>query len=164
MGKGNINDQSTLEENVARYLKDHRQCVIGTSLNGTPFVAKVYYYYISNYELVFSTFPHLNKFKNLLKNPEIAIFIDDGSPANCLHYQGTAELITSQEEIDKLREYILTQDPPFRKFMKRSDIKFFKVKPHTIYYTDYQKKLFYRDVLKFDNNIHITEVNNERIF
>jgi hypothetical protein len=93
-----------------------------------------------------------------------AIFIDDGSPANCLHYQGTAELITSHEEIDKLREYILTQDPPFRKFMKRSDIKFFKVKPHTIYYTDYQKKLFYRDVLKLDNNMHITEVNNERIF
>jgi len=89
-------DQSILEKNVIRYLNEHRQCVVGTSLNDMPFVAKVYYYAVSDYEIVFSTFPHSNKFKNLQNNPNIAIEIDDGSPAHCMHYQGKTELITSE--------------------------------------------------------------------
>ena len=159
-------DQSQLEKNVIRYLKEHRQCVVGTSLNDTPFVAKVYYYTLSDYEIVFSTFPHSNKFENLQKNPNIAIEIDDGSPANCMHYQGKAELITSEEEISKLKTYILSKDAPFRKFMERPDLKFFKVKPRTIYYTDYKKKPFYRDILQFDDTMGIIDIDitNEKIF
>lgn len=161
--KDNI-QQSQLQENVMRYLKDHRQCVIGTCLDDMPFLAKVYYYAFENYELVFSTFPHSNKFKNLRKNANIAVAIDDGSPANCMHYQGTAELITSKQEISKLKEYILAQDAPFRKFMERPDLRFFRVKPRMIYYTDYKEKLFHRDVLQFDEAVHVIEVRSEKIF
>jgi len=35
-------DKSILEKNVISYLHEHRQCVVGTSLNDIPFVAKVY--------------------------------------------------------------------------------------------------------------------------
>ena len=35
-------DKSLLEKNVITYLHEHRQCVVGTSLNNIPFVAKVY--------------------------------------------------------------------------------------------------------------------------
>jgi nitroimidazol reductase NimA-like FMN-containing flavoprotein (pyridoxamine 5'-phosphate oxidase superfamily) len=159
-------DKSILEKNVISYLNEHRQCVIGTSLNNIPFVAKVYYYTLKDYEIVFSTFPNSNKFRNLQNNPNIAIEIDAGSPSNCMHYQGKAELITSEEEISKLKTYILSKDAPFRKFMERPDLKFFKVKPRTIYYTDYKKKPFYRDILQFDDTMGIIDIDitNEKIF
>ena len=159
-------DKSIIEKNVINYLNEHRQCVIGTSLNDIPFVAKVYYYTLKDYEIVFATFPNANKFRNLENNPNIAIEIDDGNPANCMHYQGKAELINSEEEINKLKGYILSKDAPFRKFMERPDLQFFKVKPRIIYYTDYKKKPFYRDVLRFDDTVDIIDIDisNEKIF
>lgn len=158
--------KSILEKNVINYLNEHRQCVVGTSVNNIPFVAKVYYYTLQDYEIVFSTFPNSNKFKNLKVNPNIAIAIDDGSPSHCMHYQGKAELITAQEEINKLKAYILSKDAPFRKFMDRPDLQFFKVKPLIIYYTDYKKKPFYRDILQFDDSAGIIDIDfsNEKIF
>lgn len=165
MDKGKeVNDKSILEKNVINYLDEHRQCVIGTSLNDIPFVAKVYYYTLEDYEIVFSTFPNSNKFRNLQNNPNIAIEIDDGSPTNCMHYQGTVELITLEEEINKLKAHILSKDAPFRKFMERPDLQFFRVKPRIIYYTDYKKKPFYRDVLQFDDTAGIIDISNEKIF
>jgi len=159
-------DKSILEKNVISYLNEHRQCVVGTSLNDIPFVAKVYYYTLKDYEIVFSTFPNSNKFKNLQNNPNIAIEIDDGSPAQCMHYQGKAELITSEQEINKLKAYILSKDAPFSKFVERPDLQFFRVKPRLIYYTDYKKKPFYRDVLRFDDSAGIIDIDisNEKIF
>ena len=159
-------DKSLLEKNVITNLHEHRQCVVGTSLHDIPFVAKVYYYTLKDYEIVFSTFPNSNKFRNLQHNPNIAISIDDGSPAHCIHYQGKAELITSEEEVNTLKAYILPKDAPFRKFMERPDLQFFRVKPRTIYYTDYKKKPFCRDVLQFDDTADIIDIDirSERIF
>jgi len=159
-------DKSLLENNIISYLNEHRQCVVGTSVNDIPFVAKVYYYTLKDYELLFSTFPNSNKFRNLQDNPNIAIEIDDGSPAHCMHYQGKAELITAEEEIKKVKAYILSKDGPFRKFMERPDLQFFRVKPRIIYYTDYKRKPFYRDVLQFDDTAGIRDIDicNEKIF
>jgi len=151
-------------KNITEYLKNHRQCVIGTCASNVPFVAKVYCYLIGNFELVFSTFPNSNKFKNLIKNPHIAIEMDDGNPGNCMHYQGIAKLIKSHEESDRLKEYIISQDAPFRKFMEKPDLQFFRIKPTVIYYTDYQTKLFHRDIIKFDREMNIVEIKNEKIF
>ena len=94
------------------------------------------------------------------------VSIDDGSPANCMHYQGKAELITSEDEVSTLKNYILSKDAPFRKFMERPDLKFFRVKPRIIYYTDYMKKPFYRDVLRFDDTAGIVaiDISSEKIF
>ncbi len=157
-------DLSALKENTIKYLKDHRQCVIATSVDNQPFAAKVYCYLLEKYELVFSTFPNSNKYKNLIKNPNIAIEIDDGSPGNCMHYQGKAELVKSQADIKKIKTHILALDAPFRKFMERPDLQFFKIRPAAIYYTDYKKKLFHRDILLFDSDMNVTEVRNEKIF
>jgi nitroimidazol reductase NimA-like FMN-containing flavoprotein (pyridoxamine 5'-phosphate oxidase superfamily) len=157
-------DRDLTEKNVIEYLRDHRQCVVATSLNEIPFAAKVYYYALRDYELAFSTFPNSNKFRNLLSNPGIAIQIDDGNPAQCMHYQGVAELITAEEEVSRLKDYILSKDAPFRKFMERPDLKFFRVRPRTIYYTDYRKKLFHRDVLQFDAAGRLTGISGEKIF
>ena len=151
-------------KNITEYLKKHRQCVIGTCANNVPFVAKVYCYLIGDFELIFSTFPNSNKFKNLISNPDIAIEMDDGSPGNCMHYQGKAKLIESKAEADNFKEYIISQDAPFRKFMEKPDLQFFIIKPSVIYYTDYQKKLFHRDIIKFDKDMNIVEIRNEKIF
>jgi general stress protein 26 len=165
MNNNNTNvEELKLKEKVVKYLKEHRQCVIGTSVNNTPFVAKVYCYSTGDYELVFSTFPNSNKFKNLLKNPKIAIEIDDGSPGNCLHYQGTAQLIESKDEADTLKAYIVSLDPPFQKFIEKPDLRFFRIRPSKIFYTDYMKKLFHRDVLTFDSNLNVTKITSEKIF
>ena len=157
-------DKSTVGQNAINYLNEHKQCVVGTTCNNTPFVAKVYYYTLNDFELVFATFPHSNKFKNLQSNPNIAIAIDDGSPANCMHYQGRAEPIASKEEIDKLKTHILSKDAPFLKFMDKPDLQFFRVKPRTIYYTDYKKKPLHRDILRFDDSGEIIDIHSEKIF
>ena len=83
-----------------------------------------------------------------------------------MHYQGKAERITSEEEINKLKSYILSKDPLFRKFMERPDLQFIRVNPRIIYYTDYKKKPFHRDVLQFDDTTGIIDIDirNERIF
>ena len=157
-------NELTLKEKVAKYLIEHRQCVIGTSINDIPFTAKVYCYAVGDYELVFSSFPNSNKYKNLLQNQHISIAMDDGSPGNCLHYQGTAHLIESKDEVSKLKAHIISLDAPFRKFMERPDLKFFKIRPSRIFYTDYMKKPFHRDVLTFDKDLNVIEVINEKIF
>ena len=156
--------QLTLEEKVIKYLKEHRQCVIGTAVNNIPFTAKVYCYAIEDYELVFSTFANSNKYKNLLKNTHISIEMDDGSPASCLHYQGTAQLIESKKEVGKLKDYIISLDAPFRKFMERPDLKLFKIEPTRIFYTDYTIKKLHRDILTFDKNLNVAEIINDKIF
>jgi len=50
--------------------------------------------------------------------------------------------------------------------MERPDLKFFRVKPRTIYYTDYNKKPFYRDILPFDDTMGGIDIDlsNEKIF
>jgi len=102
----------------------------------------------------------------LQENQHIAVEIDDGSPAHCMHYQGKAELITSEEEINRLKAHIVSKDAPFRKFMERPDLQFCRVTPRIIYYTDYKRKPFYRDVLQFDDTTGIIDIDirNERIF
>lgn len=158
--------KSIVEKDVITYLHEHRQCVVGTSLNDIPFVAKVYYYTLKDYEIIFSTFPTSNKCINLQDNPNIAVEIDDGSPAHCMHYQGKAALITSEEEINRLKTHILSKDALFHKFMERPDLQFFSVKPRIIYYTDYKRTPFCRDVLQFDDSAGIIDIDipNERIF
>jgi len=82
-----------------------------------------------------------------------------------MHYQGKAQLITSEEEIKRLKARILSQDAPFRKFMDRPDVQFFRVKPRIIYYTDSKRKFFCRDVLHGNDTAGIIDIDirNEKI-
>lgn len=123
---------------ILDFVKKHTLAVISTvSAEGLPEAAVIEYGETDNLELIFDTFDTSRKYKNLQKNNKAAIVI--GWDENItVQYEGEV-FEMSGEEIGKYKEAYFVKNPHAKKWENHEEIKYFKVIPRWIRYSDLNK-------------------------
>jgi len=123
------------ERRILNFVKKHKLAVLATINNeGKPESSVIEFSEKNNLELIFDTFSSFRKYKNIKSNPEVAIVI--GWDENItIQYEGTATELKDKELQESINLHInKLQDA--KKFVGMEGIKFFKITPKWIRYTD----------------------------
>ena len=115
----------------------HKQIIAVISTitpEGRPEAAVIEFGDTSELELVFDTFVTYRKYKNLKRNKWVAFVI--GWDRNItVQYEGKANELFAEEQ-EKYKQIYFEKNPKARKWEKRAEIRYFKVIPRWIRYSD----------------------------
>jgi len=120
---------------IYEFIKKHDIGVLSTVTSDfLPESAVVGYSSTENLELIFGTFNDSRKYRNIQKNPQVAMVIgwDYGKT---VQYEGEAVELVGQERLDAINDH-LSKIPSAAKFYSDFKIAVFKVTPKWIRYTD----------------------------
>lgn len=118
-----------------RFLKDHKLGVIATvSGDVLPEAAVIGIAVMENLEIICSSFVTSRKYKNIQKNPSVALVIgwEKGKTAQ---YEGIAEEL-SQDEAERHLETSLEKVPSIAKYIELEHQVIYKIKPKWIRLSD----------------------------
>lgn len=128
------NDKSRNKKFVLDFIKKHTLAVLATaSLDGKPEAAVVEFSENENLEIIFDTFSSFRKYGNLKKNPHVAVVIGSGNIA--VQYEGIAVELNGTE-LTECKKIHIKKLPDSEEFTRMDGIKFFKIIPKWIRYTD----------------------------
>ncbi len=124
---------------IRNFLKDHQIGVISTvTENGNPEAAVIGFAETDNLELIFETFSTYRKYKNIKSNNKIAFVI--GWDENItVQYEGEAHELKVEEK-EKYKEIYFTKRPIAKKWENKLEIRYFKVIPRWIRYSNLNAK------------------------
>ncbi len=91
-----------------------------------------------NLELIFDTLPHFRKYQNLKNNPNVSVVI--GWEPATIQYEGVAFELNGSE-LEEYKKVHYAKFPEAVKFEKLG-VRFFKIVPKWIRYTDVSKHLW----------------------
>ena len=129
---------SKQEKRLGKFIHSQNLMVLSTvTPDGLPESALVEFVARENYELIFDTFIHFRKYKNLKNNPKVSAVIGCGDVVT-VQYEGTAFVLRG-DELQEYQKIYLKKIPDAEKFTQMYDIEFFKVIPEWIRYTDVLK-------------------------
>jgi len=136
-------------DNVVNYLENHRYLTLATvSSNGAPMAATVSYAN-NGTTIFFSTGKTTNKFKNITKNPNIALTVDEDydnwGEIQGVQLMGKALLLEESSDIDMAKKTLGCKFPQMAHMPKNIDFAFFKIEPTTAYFLDNSKGFGHRD-------------------
>ena len=127
-----------LEAVIAEYLSTTKMMQIATSVEDTPWCCTVYFAYDDDWNLYWISKPEQRHSKEIVENPKVAgtIAYDQQPPQRTvrgLQFEGTAELLSGEEEERASKYYIQQLD---REASLLEDIrsgenphKFYRIKP-----------------------------------
>lgn len=120
------------------FIKKNKLAVISTiNSNGKPESAVLEFGDTDNLELIFDTFETARKYKNLQKNGDISFVI--GWDENItVQYEGVA-IELGGDDLKKYKEEYFAKNPDARRWETRQGIRYFKVIPSWIRYSDLNK-------------------------
>ncbi len=123
------------EKIILDFIKKHTLAVISTVNHlGNPESAVLEFSETDKLEIIFDTFSTYRKYKNLKDNPRVSLVIgwdDDIS----VQYEGIATELRG-EELKKFQNIHITKLPKAKKFVEIDVIRYFKVIPKWIRYSD----------------------------
>ena len=91
---------TTLSETAKAFLNENHQAVLATiNKNGTPQLTTMWYFFEDNGTIVMNTQIHLQKTKNMRRDPRVAVNVEDG--LRYVSINGTVEIIDDQEVIQQ---------------------------------------------------------------
>lgn len=123
---------------ILDFVKRHAIGVVSTvTPNNTPEAAVVEFGETDNFEIIFDTLYNSRKYKNLQKNNNVA-FVIGWDEDITVQYEGRAHEL-SGDDLTKYKEIFFKKLPHARKWEKVKGIKFFKVVPKWIRYSDLRK-------------------------
>jgi general stress protein 26 len=136
--------KKTDKQKILAFLAHHHLTVIATTdlKNRYPESALIAFTYNDKLELFFQTNKYSRKAVNLRKNPGVAFVIGLGlTELGTIQYQGKAEQLESQEEIDKCKQSFIARKSPTAKpeYLEHPDAIYFKVTPVWLAYIDYRQ-------------------------
>ncbi len=128
------------KQKILEFLKQNKICVLATiSVDGKPEAAVIEYVATDELQLIFNTFTDYRKYKNLKLSGNVAIVIWCGPVS--VQYEGHA--IEAHREVEKLCKKLHCEQIKHKtKFSAMSTIRYFKIKPKWIRYSDFSKKLW----------------------
>ncbi len=89
-------------ERALAFLAEHQTGTIATAaLDGTPFSSTVYFGFLPDFTLFFTTSHHTAKFRNLIVNPKASFSIGTGPEYRELIIHGTVRRIEGTNEQDQ---------------------------------------------------------------
>lgn len=117
------------------FIKRHKLAVLATADNNcNPEAAVIEFSQKNNFELIFDTFSHFRKYKNIKNNPNVAVVIGWDEDIT-VQYEGNAVELKGAELLKCVMIHA-TKLPNVRKFTKIKGVKFFKIIPKWIRYND----------------------------
>jgi len=120
---------------ILNFIKKHTLAVLATTApNGKPEASVIEFSERDNFELIFDTFSTFRKYKNLKRNASVAVVIgwDDNIT---VQYEGVVEELSGKELQECVKVHI-AKCPDTKKFVNQKNIKFFKIIPKWIRYSD----------------------------
>ena len=131
-----MNKQKT---KILNFIKKQKVCVLSTvTKSHKPESAVIEFGETNNLEIVFDTITTYRKYKNLQHNPNVAVAIGLDSDI-IIQYEGKAiELVGTAAK--KYKESYWKKNPKAQKWESCPGIKFFKIVPKWIRYSDLSKK------------------------
>ena len=123
---------------ILNFIKKHMIGVVSTvTLNNQPESAVVEFGETDNLEIIFNTLSTYRKYENLKKNNNVA-FVIGWDEDITVQYEGQAFQL-SGDDLEKYRKIFFKKLPHARKWEKIEGIKFFKVVPKWVRYSDLRK-------------------------
>lgn len=128
-------ERTAIKKLISGFIQRHFIAVISTVTGGgVPEAAVIEFGNTENLELIFDTFSTYRKYRNLKKNSRVAFVI--GWDENItVQYEGEANEL-SGEELKRYKELYFRKNPKARKWETRPDVRYFKVRPSWIRYSD----------------------------
>ncbi len=145
-----VNEFEVADKNgfVYEFLTRHTLAVLATTnLANQPQSAVLEFSELKSLELVFDTYSHFRKYRNLIANPKVALTIG-WDKYETLQYEGIAvELV--EPELAEYRAIHLQKFPDAIDYEKYLGMKYFKILPRWIRYTDLSEIPWKRFELRF---------------
>lgn len=134
---------------VYQFLRQHTLAVLATAdLNNQPEAAVVEFSELQTLELVFDTYSYFRKYANLSSNQKVALVIGWDNDAT-LQYEGIAVEL-NEPELGVCRTVHLQKFPDAIQYEEYAGMKYFKIRPKWIRYTDLASIPWRRFELHFD--------------
>lgn len=122
------------KELIYNFLKNHEICVLSTVNGGIPQAAVVEFGETPDLEIIFDTFTTSRKYKNLERNPIVAVVI--GWDKNItVQYEGKA-LELEGGELEKCKAIYFAKNPRAKKWENKKNNVYFKIIPVWARYSD----------------------------
>lgn len=120
---------------VLGFIKKHKICVISTvNSKGNPESGVIEFGETDNLELIFDTFFTYRKYNNIQNNPYVSIVVGWDEDIT-IQYEGKAYEL-KDNELSKYKKIFFKKLPNAKKWQKYKEIRFFKVIPKWIRYSD----------------------------
>ena len=134
------------KEFIFNFIKQHILAIISTATaNGNPEAALVGFAISHDLEIVFDTVKTSRKYKNLMKNPAVAVVIGWDNETT-LQYEGIATEL-SGDEADHYKEIYFEVYPDGRERTKTwPDIVHFKITPNWIKYSNFNEPVMIEEM------------------
>ncbi len=126
------------EKFILDFIKGHKIAVVSTMDKNTPESAVVEFSETKDLEIIFDTFSYFRKYRNMKRNPNVSIVIGWDNNVT-VQYEGVSKEIT-EDELRKYKTLHVRKLPDAKKYVNSKDIKFFRVAPKWIRYSDLNKK------------------------
>lgn len=134
------------KKKVLDFLASHSLGVISTvDEDGRPEAAVVGFAELPDLTLIFGTFLQYRKYKNIKKNPHVALVI--GWESATVQYEGVARELDGHER-EEAKKMIVAKNPHSEKFIELPEECYFRITPTWVRYTDYADDSIYGNVFE----------------
>lgn len=135
---------------VYEFLQRHTLALVSTvTANNRPEAAVVEFSALESLELIFDTYTVFRKYQNLQQNPYVAVVVGWDKHIT-VQYEGRA-IELDQPELSIYRDVHLRKFPEAIAFEQYAGMKYFKIVPHMIRYTDLSEFPWKRLLLHFSD-------------
>ncbi len=132
-----------IKSEILSFLDSSPLCVITTNDRGGkyPESALVAFDQYDNFEIVFETFDDSRKYANLQSDKHVSLVVGFSPKTQItLQYEGIAEEIRPENYEKYIKHFLAKDTPCSEKFLRDLRVKFFKIKPKWLRYSDYRGK------------------------
>ena len=121
------------------FTKELHAVIATVGENNMPEAAFIGFGHTDDLVGIFGTSNTSRKYKNIQKNPKVALVIGGWDKPITIQYEGKAVELSGEEK-EKFTEIYLAKIPQVRKFRELPDQRFFKIIPTWIRCTGYSKE------------------------
>lgn len=138
---------------IAYYLEQHRYLTLATAdENGAPKAATVSYA-SDGAVIYFSTGITTAKYKNIAKNPSVALAVDedygDWGTIQGVQLEGDATVLESEEDLGAAMKLLTCKFPQIANMPASIDMRIIKIEPRVAYFLDNAKGFGHRDKVEY---------------
>ena len=128
-------DESSVKKAILEFISRERLAVIATvSPEGNPHGAVLEFGQTEELEIIFDTFERSRKYQNIINDPRVAFTIGWDKDIT-VQYEGIAHEL-SGDELEQSKQFYFAKNPGAQKWENVSGIRFFKVEPTWVRYSD----------------------------
>lgn len=132
-----MKDKKTQKTIIRDFLKRHTLAVLSVSRDGQPQSAVLQFSETEDLEILFDTFSTYRKYETLKDNPRASVVVGWDDDVT-VQYEGLAQEL-SGKELERCKTIHLRKLPDSVKFASMDVIKYFKITPTWIRYSDLSK-------------------------